>query len=304
MNQKASCCPCTWLLIFGVGLAVATSVAFGAEIEVARTNWTERWITNVIDVRMPTNVFVDEFHTNWLRQFVTNIVDVYATNWVTQEVTNTISVPATHTVHVTEYKTNLTTLHRTNTVPVEAFRTNLVSQWQTNWRTFNFTNWETVLVLKTNWISQPVTNVVQIDIISNRPPPVAAAAHAKSSSSKETVVAPIVSSGPTPSDSLQLEAIQTGRRAPNGLMEVQLTVNWVNEPEAPLHVQQWRVEREDGAILSFGQERQFKRYLAVGKYKVEVRAKRDDIGQPLVAKSTLTVSPTEAVFVSQASARN
>ena len=277
----------------------------GAEIDVARTNWTERWITNVIDVRMPTNIFVDEFHTNWLRQFVTNVVDVYATNWFNQEVTNTISVPATRTVRVAEYKTNWATLRRTNEIAVEAMRTNFVNQWQTNWKTFTFTNWETVLVLKTNWILQPVTNIVHIDLFTNRPavaetPP----APSKPLAKEIVLVAPAVASTSTSTEALQIEATQTGRRPANGLVEVQLTVNWAAEPEAPLHVQKWRVEREDGAILSFGQERQFKRELAVGSYKVEVRAQHEENGPSLVAKSRLTVSPTEAVILSQASARN
>jgi len=282
------------------------SLMAGAEIDVARTNWTERWITNVIEVRMPTNIFVDEFRTNLLRHSVTNVVDVYATNWVTKEITNTIPVPATRTVHVTTYKTNWTTLPRTNEIAVEAVRTNFVNQWQTNWKTFTFTNWETVLVLKTNWILQPVTNIVQIDLLTNRPAVAeTAAAPSKPNISREiVVVAPAVAATATPTEALQIEATQTGRRPGNGLIEVQLTVNWASEPEAPLHVQQWRVEREDGAILAFGQERQFKRELAVGKYKVEVRAQREVNGPSLLRRSRLTVSPTEAIILSQASGRN
>ena len=284
-------------------IAASRSLMAGAEIDVARTNWTERWITNFIDVRRPTNIFVDEFHTNWLRQFVTNVVDVYATNWITQEATNMISVPATRTVRVTEYKTNWTSLRRTNEIAVEAMQTNFVSQWQTNWKTFTLTNWETVLVLKTNWILQPVTNVVQIDLFTNRPA-AAQAAPETPNPPKGIAIAPVVTAGSTSIEALQIEATQTGRRPANGMVEVQLTVSWTAEPEAPLHVQQWRVEREDGAILSFGRERQFKPSLAVGRYKVEVRAQREENGPPVVARSRLTVSPTEAVILSQASARN
>ena len=278
----------------------------GAQIDVARTNWSERWITNVIEMRRPTNIFVDEFRTNWLRQFVTNVVDVYATNWLKQEVTNTISVPATRTALVTEYKTNWTTLRRTNETAVEAPRTNFVNQWRTNWKTFTFTNWETVLVLRTNWISQPVTNIVHIDLFTNRTVvPETAPAPSKPNPPREiAVVASAVAATATPTEALQIEATQTGHRPANGLVEVQLTVNWTAEPEAPLHVQQWRVEREDGAILSFGRERQFKPSLAVGRYKVEVRAQREENGPVMLARSRLTVSATEAVILSQASARN
>src|SRR6266446_1474954 len=104
MNPNACLRRCAQLILLSVVFTASGSLMAGAEIDVARTNWTERWITNFIDVRMPTNIFVDEFHTNWLRQFVTNVVDVYATNWIKQEVTNVISVPATRTVRVTEYK--------------------------------------------------------------------------------------------------------------------------------------------------------------------------------------------------------
>ncbi len=306
MNPNACLWRCSRLVVLSLGIAASRWLVAGGEIDVARTNWTKRWITNVIDVRVPTNIFVDEFHTNWQRQFVTNVVDVYATNWLKQEIKNTVSVPATRTVRVTEYKTNWTTLRRTNEIAVEARRTNLVSQWQTNWKTFTLTNWETVLVLKTNWILQPVTNVVNIDLLTNRPAVAKKApTPSKPNLPKEiVVVAPALASAATPTEALQIEATQTGRRSANGLVEVQLTVNWSTEPEAPLHVQQWRVEREDGAILSFGQERQFKRSLSVGRYKVEVRAQRDENSPSMLARSRLTVSPSEAVILSQASARN
>jgi len=306
MNPNACLRRCAQVLLLSAVLTTSRSLVAGAEIDVARTNWTERWITNLIDVRRPTNIFVDEFHTNWLRQFVTNVVDVYVTNWINQEVTNMISVPATRTVRVTEYKTNWTSLRRTNELAVEAIRTNFVNQWQTNWKIFTLTNWETVLVLKTNWILQPVTNIVHIDLLTNRPVLAETApAPSKPNIPKEiVVVASAVAATATPTEALQIEVTQTGRRPANGMVEVQLTVSWTAEPEAPLYVQQWRVEREDGAILSFGRERQFKPSLAVGRYKVEVRAQREENGPAILARSRLTVSPTEAVILSQASARN
>src|SRR6266404_3856648 len=102
MNPIAWSRRCAQLILLSLVFTASRSLMAGAEFDVARTNWTERWITNFIDVRRPTNIFVDEFHTNWLRQFLTNVVEVYATNWIKQEVTNMISVPATHTVRVTE----------------------------------------------------------------------------------------------------------------------------------------------------------------------------------------------------------
>src|SRR5260221_199165 len=213
MNPNAGLRRCTQLILLSVVLAASRSLMAG-EIDVARTNWTERWITNFIDVRMPTNIFVDEFHTNWLRQFVTNVVDVYATNWINQEVTNRISVPATRTVRVTEYKTNWTSLRRTNEIAVEAMRTNFVNQWQTNLRIFTLTNWETVLVLKTNWISQPVTNIVHIDLFTNRPAvaETTPAPFTPKIAKAIVVVAPAVAATASPTEALQIEATQTGRR--------------------------------------------------------------------------------------------
>src|SRR6185436_17344229 len=73
-------------------------------------------ITNVIEVRMPLNVFRDEYRTNWVEQFTTNFVDVYQTNWLQKTLTNTIVVEITQT----NWETAL------------AFRTNWVMQSITN----------------------------------------------------------------------------------------------------------------------------------------------------------------------------
>ena len=63
-----------WMrLLTLLAIAGSCSRALPAEQSVSRTNWTERWITNLIEVRMPENVFVDKFHTNWLRQYYTNV---------------------------------------------------------------------------------------------------------------------------------------------------------------------------------------------------------------------------------------
>src|SRR5262245_13716389 len=90
-------------------LLASTPRLSAAEVNVARTNWTELWITNVIDVRMPTNVFVTEYQTNFVSVFKTNYVSV------------------------------------TNPVAVNAWHTNFVTRYQTNSKVLNLTNWETVL---------------------------------------------------------------------------------------------------------------------------------------------------------------
>ena len=78
----------------GLGRFLAASLPFwasglsliGTEVTITRTNWAERWITNVIDMRMPVNRFVNEYHTNWVTQLRTNVVDVSVTNWVMRQV--------------------------------------------------------------------------------------------------------------------------------------------------------------------------------------------------------------------------
>src|ERR1017187_6163805 len=63
-----------------LGLWASGQSLIGAEATVTRTNWFDRWITNVVEVRMPANRFVNEYHTNWVTQLRTNVVDVYSTN--------------------------------------------------------------------------------------------------------------------------------------------------------------------------------------------------------------------------------
>ena len=65
------------ILALGLVFCAAGRVLTGAEVTLTRTNWVERWITNVIDVRIPVNSFVNEYRTNWVTALRTNIVDVY-----------------------------------------------------------------------------------------------------------------------------------------------------------------------------------------------------------------------------------
>ncbi len=305
-----------------LAMPTVAAPAWAAERVTTHTNWVERWITNIIEIQMPTNIFVDEFHTNRLRQYHTNLVDVYETNWLTQTVTNVVPVRATRTVRATEYKTNWDTVTLTNMVAVDAVRTNFVDQlrtnwrtisltrevavevprtnlvdaWRTNWKTLTLTNWQTVLVMKTNWITQPVTNIVAIDLLTNpvaprtaapvpaQPPPVAVLA-----------TAPIRAAAAT--DELSLEAVRTERAAANNVAEVQLRVRWAAESATPPAVRQWRVESENGAILCSGQDQEFRRELPVGRYRVEVRAQRNADSPLLATRGLLALSAAEAVIL-------
>ena len=106
-------------------------------VEVLHTNWVPRVITNVIEVRMPTNYFVTEYRTNRFAELRTNVIDVYRTNWMTRMWTNTIAIEQT--------------------------KTNLVTTYQTNLNTITLTNWAAALVFKTNWVTRPLTNSIVVE---------------------------------------------------------------------------------------------------------------------------------------------
>jgi len=301
MNKYGAVWHSAKLTVLGVVLCSAGLAADAAERTVTRTNWTERWITNLIEVHIPKNIFVDEFHTNWTDQYMTNVVEVFATNWINQKITNSIPVQANRKVQVTEYRTNWSTVTLTNRVPLQLVRTNLVNLWQTNWRTFTLTNWETVLVMKTNWVTQPVTNMVNIDLITNRPPVKEVASAA--APGQETPIQPLPQLTSTPSDSIQFEAWRTSRPPDRNVVELMVRVRWVGESEAELQVRQWRVESEDGAILCYSPDQDFRRELPTGRYKIEVKAQKDANSSLLAARGIVDLSATKATILPLTSAR-
>jgi hypothetical protein len=234
-------------------LAAFAASAFGGEVNLTHTNKVDRWITNLIEIRMPENHFVNEYHTNWITQMRTNVVDFYATNIVTRTLTNR--------------------------VVLDAFQTNYVVSYHTNIQTINVTNWQTAVVIKTNLTVQPVTTVVEVQA---RP---ALAAEAAPAATTSLAV-----------DGLVLQAKRPARPAANGQIEIALTARDAGNPNASVQIQQWRVEREDGAILSFGQEQEFKRDLPVGRYKLEVKIQRDGEASAASTKALLEITPQEAVL--------
>ncbi len=214
--------------LVGIARVMAVSLTFwafgpsltGAEVTISRTNWVERWITNLIEIQMPNNRFVNVYQTNWVTQLRTNVVDVYATNWTMCKLTNQIEVVALWTNHVTAYRTNWTTKTLTNQMAVNLVRTNFVDLYNTNWSVLNLTNWQAVVLFKTNWITQPVTNVVQIELPSR---PVAAAP--APNEVVEPLEAPAETLSPVPAawaGPLTIEAVRTDRPPANDLVEVQL----------------------------------------------------------------------------------
>lgn len=278
------------VLMFNASVAVA----LGGEVYTVRTNWVERWITNLIEVRMPTNRFADEYRTNWVTQVRTNLINRYTTNWITLTFTNVVRVDAVRTnvaqVSATNWqtvmvpRTNWVTQRVTNLVQVDAVRTNFAQ--------VSATNWQTVLMLRTNWVTQRVTNISEIEVAASPSRPV------ESAGSKQAVMVEPAPPKPAPAqpDALVLEAARTARPASGQQLEVQLKVKWAADQPVPPRVQQWRIESEDGAILCFGQSQEFKRELPAGRYKVTAKVQRLPNGPLLGALGTLTVTPREAVL--------
>jgi hypothetical protein len=77
---------------------------------------------------------------------------------------------------------------------------------------------------------------------------------------------------------LSLKASRNAKLTANNLFEVQIKASWPQTPEAPVQVQQWRIEREDGQILCFGQDTEFRRALPAGTHRVLLKAQRDAQG--------------------------
>jgi hypothetical protein len=294
MNGKAALVGLFRVLAFNLVLSASGPSLAGAEVTITQTNWVERWITNVINIQMPENRFVEEYHTNWVTQMHTNIVDVPVTNWTMVKLTNEVKVAATWTNYVTAYLTNRSTKSLTNHITLNLVRTNSVDQYQTNLSTLTLTNWETVVMFKTNWITQPLTNLVQVDLASQ---PAAAAAAPREA--VEPHEAPAETASPARAvwaGPLALEAARTSLRPANDLVEVQLKVRRTDNTAVPLQVQNWRVERDDGAVLLFAQEQQFKRTLPVGQYKVEAKLQAEGDDSPLSVRGTLSVTLRDATI--------
>jgi hypothetical protein len=265
-----------------------------AEVNVVSTNWVDRWITNMIQVQVPRNRFVDLYHTNWVTQLRTNSMDVYATNWSMCKVTNVIEVGAIWTNSVTAYHTNWTTKTVTAHVALNAVRTNFVERYQTNWSVLNLTNWETVVLFKTNWIIQRVTNVVQLDLPKRVA--VTAPAAAATVTPQESAAEFASTTSADWAGALAIEAARTSRVFAGDLVEIQLRIRRAGNSGALPHVQRWQVEREDGAILASGQDQVFKRQLPVGRYKVEVKLKGEGDEASMSLRASLSITTGEAII--------
>ncbi len=269
------------IVVFTFGVMIwASGFTLGAsEANATHTSGSERWITNVIGITMPTYRFVNEYHTNWSMQTITNPVMVEAC-W-----TNT----------VVEYRTNWITRTQIKPVNVTVFQTNLVNRYRTNWDTLTVTNWKAVVLFKTNWVTVPVTNVVEVEVAARRPAP---AAESRGAAVPEaTLVAPAApASAGAWKGPLVIEAARTARPPADNQVEVQLRVRRNGGSPAPLQVQSWRIEGEGGEVFLIGQEQEFKRQWPVGNYKVEVRLKSEADNSPTSVRGTLSLTARDAII--------
>jgi len=257
------------------GLA-ASAPADVETVSVIKTNWTPRYITNLIEVSAPQNVFLTEYRTNWIQRKVTNVVEVTRTNWSTRTLTNTTVLTLVKTNFVDRYVTNWTTVA------------------MTNWNTLTLTNWETVVVTKTNWVRQPMVNVVEVNV-----PEVAHAApavHATTASSDLPATSSVPQLQPEPArDTLQVDVVRLSTTAADNQRELKFTLRLAADPSVSLLVEQWRVERDDAAVLFFAQTQEFKRALPPGRYHIEVRARREAGSPVLTLRRTLEVTGDSVV---------
>jgi len=230
-----------------------------------QTSWVPRVITNFIEVRMPTNIFINVYRTNQIEVVRSNVVNVYQTNW--------------------------TDWTETRVVPVDLTRTNYVTRYHTNLNTLTFTNWETVLVMKTNRVTQRVPNVVEIGLPAERAETIT---KTTSSTKASAPVTPAVASSAT-LDGLALDTTTTGKATVNNMIEVQFKLKSTDGAIPKLTSYEWRVERTDGSVLLFGQESEFKREVPIGTYRIEVKARAGKTSPYVRVRGVVEVTESAAI---------
>ena len=261
-------------------------------VDVFKTNWTVKRLTNEIAVELVDTNFVDAYKTNWITRDVTNemaidlietnFVEAYTTNWTQKLLTNEIVVNLIQTNTVDRYQTNWMAKHLTNEIVLNLVQTNLVDRYRTNWKTLNLTNWQNVLVMKTNWVTQPITNIVFLDL----PAP-------QSAQSSLGQGDPSAQSSGELAEPPTIEAARTFRPSVNNVYEVSLKIRWTTP--APQQVQHWWIARQDGAYLSVGQDREFRRELPAGTYRIEAKVQREPDSAVVILRGSMVVTPRDVV---------
>jgi len=225
-----------------------------------RTNWVDRWITNSVDVYVPANRFVTEYHTNVIVRTRTNIVDLFSTNLLTRYVTNHVNVTLV--------------------------QTNFAQAYRTNYRHLNLTNWTTVLVLKTNYVQRTATNLAVVEIPQAKSP------------AQRALVTASAKSLPL-SAALTIEAARGLRQTPGNQADVRLNMRAGAGLRSQVLVRQWKVQSQDRSVLCFGQDPEFRRSLPFGNYAVEVKVQQDAHAPVVSVRGTLAVSSRDVRVLDQ-----
>ena len=235
----------------------ATPAANTYFMDVMVTNRVAHFFTNLVEVRVPYNVFRDEFQTNWVENFRTNTVEVFKTNWLQRTLTNTIAV--------------------------DLMRTNWVRSFRTNVYPLTLTNWESVVIIKTNWVTQSVTNVVDISLQAGSP----SAPVAVRESAPGQALSKVQTIGH--SRGLRIELCRTAMPPANNKVEVQFELKSDTDSAASLRVQEWQLARPDRTVLMLGQRLKFTTDLSPGSYKVLVKARADENAPWISVKGAMEV---------------
>ena len=226
--------------------SLAANAARPAIVNTTITNALTRYLTNVIEVSVPKNVFVDQFRTNQVRREVTNVIDLYQTNMVAR------------------------------------YRTNIVDQYRTNLLTVTLTNWENLVVIRTNWVTQAVTNVVEFtrtnvvrhtvnttNVVTSTGP---------AETSKPTLATAAASqSAPRAADlerGLELDLTHVGVPKDPGQFPIRLTL--LSATGDTLPVIEWQVEKSNGGGLMVGAKAEFATVLPAGSYRITARVRTAD----------------------------
>lgn len=292
--KKTSNPVCSKAALSALALSASITLAAAAEsgervvwqtVDKPVTKWVSRTITNHIEIWMPTNIFVNEYHTNFQPRFITNVVEVPKTNWVGITVTNTQTVNLYRTNEVTAYKTNWLDRSLTNFQIVDLTRTNWVTAFQTNHRILNITNWQTVVEFRTNNVNQQIKQVVEIDGTS-RP------ANASVTSHEPTTRAETQPAGAAvpPAARLAVNAEILGAGDSPGEIDVRLTAQKTQATGESFEITEWLVEREDAPVLFAMKEKEFKRSLSPGTYVVEMRARYVPSGREFISRARVQLT--------------
>jgi hypothetical protein len=224
---------------------LAANAARPVLVNTTITNALTRYLTNVIEVTIPNNVFVDEFRTNWVRRDITNLIDLYQTNLVFH--------------------------YRTNVLTVDRYATNFVTAWQTNVKTFTVTNWQSVTVTTTNIVSLPISSPAEIPQTIPAAAPVVMAVTSDAPAPKAEPLS--VASGIGADRGYELELTHVGASPQSGQFPIRLALLSAG---TAVSVSEWRVESTKGSGLMVSAKPEFSTVLPAGVYRVTARVRGAD----------------------------